>query len=265
VIWWRFASSRSEILTDLLYTIGTVMASQAAMTLLDLTRSAATEAIMCCSLLVMWWALGVRGAPPALGAQKHAEAGPTDLDLGIDFEAFQAQVGRRCDLQLDALCKSAMDDHSAEVPQNLEEEWRRCDLELDALCESTMDDQSAEVLQDLEDEWRRCDLELDALCESTMDDQSAKVPQDLEDEFGGGPVVAQTTSEESALDFEANVGLHCDRAIWGMRSHAKGANHGVLDGMCAAVLKALEDEYTGSGTLDNETQGYYVSEMEEAL
>ena len=212
------------------------MALQATMTLLRLTSLAATEAVLRL-LFMMWWPFGIHVAPPAPAielkpdpidneistpspeTQRHVQAGPTDLDLDMDFEALHAQVRRRYD------------------------------LELDALCGSTTDHQNAKVLQDLEDEWRRCDLELDALCESTMDDQSVKVFQDLDD-LGGGPVVAQT-----ATDFDANVELYCDRSLEGMRSHATDANDGALDGMCAAVLKALEDEYAGSGALDNETQG----------
>jgi len=87
-----------------------------------------------------------------------------------------------------------------------------------------------------------------------MNDQSAKVMQDLEDEFGGGPVDAQATrqpaSAEPGMDFEANVEFHGDRALEGMWSHANDAIDGALDGMCAAVLKELEDECRDSCALD---------------
>lgn len=171
------------------------MALQAMMTLIGLSSSAATEAVLCV-LLMIWWAFRFYGASPTAPIELKPDP--------FDNEASKAPAG------------------IAKVPQDLEDDWRQCDLEFDALCESTMGDQNAKVLQDLE-------------------------------EFGWGPVAAHTAS-----DFEANVELHCDRALESMRSHAKDADDAALDGMCAAVLKNLEDEYTGSGAMDTETQGVYV-------
>lgn len=230
------------------------------MAFFNLTSSAAAEAVLC-SMLMVWWAFGFYSASqapatelkpdpfdnevstPHPGAQTCVEARPTDLDLGIDFEAFRAQIARRCDLELDTLCDSTMDGQSARVLQDLEDEWRQCDLELDALCDSTMEDQSAKALQSLEDEWHQCDLELDALCESAMGGQSAMALQDLEDEFGVGPVVGM----ESGLDVQPNVELHGGNAREGALGHAKDTTDWSLDDLCAAVLKALEHEYRSSG------------------
>jgi hypothetical protein len=57
------------------------------------------------------------------------------------------------------------------------------------------------------------------------------------------------------LDFEAKVELHCDTALGGACGSARDANDGALDGMCAAVLKALEEECAEFGTLDSIMQG----------
>merc|ERR1719335_565994 len=85
------------------------MALQATATLLGLAGLVTTAALLC-ALVLMWWALGTRGAPLASakgpkpgpfdndaptslpGAQGRVEAGPTDLDLDIDFGAFRAQI-----------------------------------------------------------------------------------------------------------------------------------------------------------------------------
>jgi hypothetical protein len=205
-------------------------------------------------LLVMWWAFGVHGVPPAPTIEMkpdpfdneastsaprnrgQVEAGPTDFDLGIDFEAFEAQVGRRCDLELDALCDKVL--------QDLEDDFegtskRDLDFDFEAFL--------AQV-------GRRCDLELDALCD--------KVLLDLEDELGGGPVCAQArrqpTIEEPWLDLEAKVELHCDTPLEGTCSNAKDANDWALDDMCAAVLEALEDECAEFGALDDNSQGDHM-------
>lgn len=218
------------------------MALQATLTLLGLTGLATTAAVLC-ALVLTWWALGTRDAPPASadevkpnpldsgapGARVRAGAGPAGLDPDVDFEAFQAQIQH---------------DFGALRVQIR----RRCDLTFQDL---GID--SADCGAQIE---RQCDLELDALCESAMDDQSAKVLQDLEDEFEGGPVGAQAATGQPAgpepwMDFEANVALHSDRALEGMWSHANDAVDGALDGMCAAVLKALEDECRDSNALDD--------------
>jgi len=225
------------------------MAFQVTVTFLGLTGLVATAALLC-ALVVTLWAFGTRGvvsAPanelkpdpfgndsstPLPGAQRHVQAGPIHLDLGIDFdsfrsqirhdfEAFQAQIGRRCDLTFQ-------------------------DLGIDF-----------EVFQ--AQIGRRCDLELDALCESAMDNLSAKFMKDLEDEFGRGPVGAQArrqpASAEPGMELEANVELLCDRALEGTCSSAFDEVDGALDCMCAAVLKALEDECRGSDALDDDSQG----------
>jgi len=103
------------------------MALQATVTLLGLSGWVALETVLC-ALVVMWLALSTHRARPAPAkelkpdpfnddtpaplpkAQGHVEVGPTDLDLSIDSEAFQAQVGRRCDLELDALCDKVLQD-----------------------------------------------------------------------------------------------------------------------------------------------------------
>jgi len=226
------------------------MALQAAVTLLGLTSSAAVEAWLC-FLVVMWWALSTHRARPAPAkelktdlfnddapteAQGHVEAGPTSLDLSIDSEAFQVQVGRRCDLELDALCDKVLQD----LEDGFEGTLRR-DLDFDF--EAFL----AQV-------GRRCDLELDALCD--------KVLQHLEDELGGGPVGAQARRqpaiEEPWLDFEAEAELQCDTPLEGTCGNARDANDGALDGMCAAVLKALEDECAEFGALDDNSQGDHM-------
>lgn len=219
---------------------------QATVTLLGLTSSAATEAALC-ALVVVWWAFSTRRARPAPakelkpdpfnddapapfpGTQGHAESGPPDLDRGTDTEAFQAQVGRRCDLELEALCDKVLQDVEDELGGTLR---RELDFDFETF--------QAHVV-------RRCDLELDALCD--------KVLQDLEDELGGSPAGAEArrlpTNEEPVPDLEAKVELHCDAALEGMCGNAKDANDGALDGMCVAVLKALEDECAEFGALDD--------------
>lgn len=57
------------------------------------------------------------------GRMGHVETGPTDSDLGIDFEALVAQMGHCCDKELNVLCESAMDSQSARVMQDLEDEF----------------------------------------------------------------------------------------------------------------------------------------------
>jgi len=225
------------------------MALQATLTLLGLTGLATTAAVLC-ALVLMWWAFGTRGAPPVSAkelkpgpfdndtptpfpaAQRHVEAGPTDLDLDIDFETFQAQIR-----------------HDFEALQV--QIRRRCDL--------TFRDLGTDFEAFQAQIERQCSLELDALCESAMEDQSAKVLQDLEDELEGGPVGAQAArrqpaSAEPCMDFEAfpaNFELHCDKALEGMWSHANDAIDGALDGMCVALLEALEEERRGSSALDD--------------
>jgi hypothetical protein len=249
------------------------MAFQATVAFFGLTSSAATAAVLC-ALVVMWWALVlcalgagrqvvgtlqasatakelkpdpfVDDVPtPIIGEQRRVEAVPTDLDLGIDFEAFQAQI--RHDFEA----------FQAQV-------GRRFDLNFQDLG-SDFEAFQAQI-------GRRCDLELDALCETAMDDYSAKVLQDLQDEFGGGPVGAQARCQpngaELRMDFEAfqaNAELHCDSVLEGMRSQGVDAIDGVLDRIYAAALSDLEDGCRASGALDDDAQGDYVLEMEEEL
>ncbi|CAK0805539.1 unnamed protein product [Prorocentrum cordatum] len=103
------------------------MALHATSAFLGCTAVTAASAVLCTlvmawwALVLLWWALVVRRWPLSC-AQGHVEAGPTDLDLGIDFEAFLAQMGHCCDAELDALCESAMDSQSARVLQDLEGE-----------------------------------------------------------------------------------------------------------------------------------------------
>jgi len=220
------------------------MVLQATVTLFGLTSSTATAALLC-ALVVMCWALElcafsagrqvvgtlpasskelrpdpfVNDAPtPLLGGQKRVEAGPIDLDLGSDFEAFHSQI--RHDVAFKA----------AQI-------WRRFDLTFQDPC-IDFEAFQAQI-------GRRCDLELDTLIQTAMDDQSAQVLQDLQDEFRGDPVGAQTrsqpASEEPMMDFEANVELHCNKSLEGMRSHGIDATDGALDCMYASALKALED------------------------
>jgi len=220
------------------------MVLQATVTLFGLTSSAATAALLC-ALVVMWWTrvlcslragrqvVGtlpaaskelkpdqfVNDAPtPLLGGQKRVEAGPIDLDLGSDFEAFHSQI--RHDVAFKA----------AQI-------WRRFDLTLQDPC-IDFEAFQAQI-------GRRCDLELDTLIQTAMDDQSDQVLQDLQDEFRGDPVGAQArcrpASEEPMMDFEAIVELHCNKSFEGMRSHGIDATDGALDCMYASALKALED------------------------
>jgi len=221
------------------------MAFQATVALLGLTGIVATAALLC-ALVVMLLAFGTRSIPSAPakelnpdlfdddssttlpGAQRHVQAWPSHLDLGIDFEsfhsqlrhdfeAFQAEIGRRCDLTFQYL-----------------------GIDFEAF--------QAQI-------GRRCDLELDALCEKNL---SAKVMQDLEDEFGRGPVGAQAKRQpaiaEPGMEIEANVELLCDRALEGTCSRAFDEMDGAMDCMCDAVLKALEDECGGSCALDGYSQ-----------
>jgi len=287
------------------------MALQALVILLGLSGSAALEAVLC-ALVVMWLALSThlaRTAPakelkpdpfnddtpaPLPKAQGHVEVGPTDLDLSIDSEAFQAQVGRRCDLELDALCDKVLQDledefggspASAAVPQSPHGVQRRVEARpanLDLIidlgtcqaqirrdfeifqaqigrrCDLTFQGPGVDFEAFQAQIARQCDLELNALCDSAIDDQSIKAMQDLEEEFGGGPVDAQAgrqpASAEPETDFEANVELHSDRAIEDMCSHAID---GALYCMCAAALKALHDECRGSCELGDDAQGDY--------
>jgi hypothetical protein len=103
------------------------MALQATVTLIGFTAVTATAAMLSAlvvlwwAVVVMWWALVVRRWPLPC-AHRHVEAGPTDLDLGIDFDDFLAQIGHCCDVELDALCESDMDNQSAKVLQDLEDE-----------------------------------------------------------------------------------------------------------------------------------------------
>jgi len=278
------------------------------MALLGLSSSAAAEALLC-ALAVMWWALGTRRARPAPAkekldpfnddaptplpkAQGHVEAGPTDLDLGSDSEALQAQVGRRCDLELDALCDNVLQDLEDElggVQRHVEASLANLDLIIDfetcqaqirrdfetfqaqirRRCDVTFQGPSDDFDTFQAQIARRCDLELDALCESAMNDQNTKVMQDLEEEFGGGPVDAQAgrqpASAEPGADFEANVELHSDRAVKDMCSRAIDAvdeyaimHMCALDCMCAAVLEALHDECRGSCAVGDDAQGDYA-------
>lgn len=100
---------------------------------------------------------------PLPRAQRQDGAWPTSLGLGIDSEApqaqiwyvletVQAQIGRRFDQKAQTGCRCGLgvDSDSEDFHAQI---WRQCDLELDALCESAVDDQSAKVLQDLEDEF----------------------------------------------------------------------------------------------------------------
>jgi hypothetical protein len=236
------------------------MALQATVTFLVLV-GVATAAAALCALVLILWALVAPSSParesklgpfdndgstPLQRAQKQVGARSTSLDVGIDFEAsqaqiqhvfetIQAQIGRRFDQKAQIGC--------------------RCGLGVD----SDSEDFHAQI-------GRQCDLELNALCESAVDDQSAKVMQDLEDEFGGGLVGAQArrqpASAEPMMDFEANVEFHGDRAFEGVRSHAVDAIDGALDRMCAAVLKALEDEYAAGSFALDDAEGEYAQELE---
>jgi len=216
------------------------MVFQATVTLLGLAGFLATAALLC-ALVVMLWAFGARrilSAPaneltpypfdnvsstPLTGANMHVQAGPTHLDLGIDFgffrsqirhdfEAFQAQIGRQCDLTF----------------QHLGTDFEGFQAQI----------------------GRRCDLELDALCESAIDNLSAKFMQDLVDEFGpdcpagavGAQARRQPASAEPGVEFEANAELPCGRALEGTCSRVFDEFDGALDCMCAAALRALEDE-----------------------
>lgn len=233
-----------------------------------LTSSAATAAVLC-TLVVTWWALvlcalsaglqvvgtvrasgtakelkqdpSVDDAPaPITGEQRRAEAWPTDLDLGIDFETFRAQI--RHDFEA----------FQAQVGRRLDLAFQDPGSDFEAF--------QAQI-------GRRCDLELDALCETAMDDQSAKVLQDLQDEFVGGPR-CQPTNAEPRMDFEAfwaNAELHRDGVLEGMRSQGVDAIDGALDRIYAAALSALEDACGGSSALDDDAQADYALEMEEEL
>jgi hypothetical protein len=226
------------------------MAFQATATLLGLTGFVALVALLC-ALVVMLWAIGTRSIPSALAeelkldpfdkdsstplprAQRHDQAGSTHLDLGIDFEsfqsqirhdfeAFQAQIGRRCDL--------TFQDLSIDFEAFQAQIGRWCDLELDALC----------------------DRELDA-----MHGPSTKAMQDPMDKSGRGPAGAQAESQpasaepgaELEAELEADFELLCGRALEGTCGHAFDEIDGALDCMCAAALRALEDECGGSRAL----------------
>jgi len=187
------------------------MALQATVILLGLTGLAAMAAVLC-ALVVMWWALGTCGArpPPSKelkfdpfdkcastplpGAQRHAEAGSIDLDLGIDFEAFQAQIGHRCDLELDALCDSAMDDQIARVLQDLEDEFGDASASAAPPPPSSAGGPvgaqvrrqfaSAEPLVDFKELQAYVELQCDRALE-LIDGQCAAELKTLEDAFGG--------------------------------------------------------------------------------
>jgi len=224
------------------------MAFEATIALLGPTGFVATAAVLC-ALFAMLLAIGARGIPSALAKESkldpldagasaplaratgHVRAGPTHLGLGIDFEPFQAQmrhdfealqahIGRQCDL--------TFHDLGADFEAFQAKVGRRCDLELDALCARELD---------------------------SMDSHSAKVMQDLEAEFGRGPAGDQAglrpTGAGPEVELEADVELLCDRALDGACSHAFDAIDGALDCMCAAALKAMEDECGGFCAMDD--------------
>jgi len=222
------------------------MAFQATVALFGLASSAATAAVLC-ALAVMWWALVlcvlgadrqvvgtlqasakelkpdpfVNDAPtPLLGEQKRAEAVPADLDLGIDFEAFHSQIRHEFEaFKAQIGCRSDLifQDLGIDLEASQAQIGRRCDLELDALCETAMDDQSVNVLQDLQDEFRGSPV-------------------------GGAQARRQPASQEPRMDFEANVELHCNRSLEGMRSHGIDAIDGALGDYALEMEEALSGQ-----------------------
>jgi hypothetical protein len=189
------------------------MALQATVTFLGLATGLAAAAAVLCALVVMWWALGSGGASPApakepkacpsdapappSGTQRHREAArPTDWDLGIDAAAFQAQIRRWCDPELDALCES--DDPSAGVLQSLEDQFGGAPAT--AVPSPPRPGRDFEALQKSME--LHCDAVLEGMCSLAIDDQCAAVLKSLEDECRGSSALDDGTQGDYVEEIE---------------------------------------------------------------
>ncbi|CAK0819984.1 unnamed protein product [Prorocentrum cordatum] len=122
------------------------MALQAAAEILGLASSAAAAAALC-ALALLLRALGARGAPPRRAAVPKGP-GPLGGGAGAPLPEGQGQALRAAPAR-----RWSGQDPGADVEAFLERVGRQCDLELRALCESAVDAQSAQVMRDLEDEF----------------------------------------------------------------------------------------------------------------
>jgi len=166
--------------------------SQCTAAVVGLAGSSAPAAAALCVLAVLCWARSVRSSPPASGQKPQpglVETGasrslpePTDAQLGLDFEAFQASMERECDLALLQLCGAAVDGQvfrgladylAGQAPMHSEPPTF-----YDRGLQANEDD--LEILQsDIE---QHCDLALDSMLDLTIDGQCDMVLKMLQDE-----------------------------------------------------------------------------------
>lgn len=186
------------------------MATQVAAGLFGVSSFLAVAAVLC-ALAALWWAFGARGAPlaPAVGpkpeaAPRAAEAVPIvddDLDdFGLELEDFQKRMEKDCDLALQGLCDSALDD---QVVQGLERDFRgqatlcdQFDSEEAAGLQPTLCREELPAFADLDlaglnfGEFQagidqHCDQALENMFDLTIDDNYAMALKNLEVDLAG--------------------------------------------------------------------------------
>lgn len=196
---------------------------QVAASLIDLTGSAAAAAALCV-LVVTYWAFSARRSSQPLDKELKPELvdtgafsslpEPTDVDLDLDFEGFQASVERECDSVLSRLCDGAVDD---QVLRGLAEDFAG---------PAFFDEQAG--------------------CEG-VDGALAGDPPTLHDGDPGIHFNAFQDSKNGLKTFRAEIEQHCDVALEGMLDLAMDSQY------CDTVLKQLTDECGGPSALDDET------------
>jgi hypothetical protein len=196
---------------------------QAAASFIDFTGSGAAAAALCV-LVVLYWAFSARRSSQSLGKELKLELvdtaassslpEPTDADLGLDFEGFQASVERECDSVLSRLCDDAVDD---QVLRGLAEDF---------------------AVPAFFDEQLGCE---------GVDGAMAGDPPTLHD---GDPGIHFSSFQDSKNDlktFRAEIEQHCDIALEGMLDLAIDSQY------CDTVLKQLTAECGGPSAFDDET------------
>jgi len=139
---------------------------------------------------------------------------PTDADLGLEFEAFQASVERECDLVLSRLCDDAIDD---QMFGGLAEDFAEPAL---------LDKQG---------------------CCAGVDIALAGDQPTLHDGDPRSRLNGFQESKDDSMAFRAEIERHCDMALEGMLDLAVESQYR------DAVLKRLMDENGGLGEWDDDT------------